>query len=191
MQLRIFDPLSASKNNKLHTTEIEMGRIHLVFGPQGAGKSTYSKKLSKEVNGVHFSIDEWMWKLFGEDLPKSMNLKWIMERVDRCEKQIWETAKNISHCGVEVVLDLGFTKFEKRELFSSLAKEQNISTQIHYIKASHGIRRNRVLERNIEKGETFSFEVTPGMFDFMEGEFEIPREKELTEAIIIDTDKKE
>lgn len=168
-----------------------MSKMHIVFGRQGAGKSTYSKQLSKEINGVHFSIDDWMWKLYGEDLPKSMNFKWIMERVARCEKQIWETAKKVADCGVEVVLDLGFTKFEKRDLFLTLAKEQKIPTQIHYIKAPHNLRKNRVLERNIEKGKTFSFEVTPGMFDFMEGEFEAPREKELKEAIIIDTAIKE
>lgn len=162
-------------------------KIHIVFGRQGAGKSTYSKNLAKEVNGVHFSIDEWMWKLYGKDLPKSMSLKWIMERVGRCENQIWEVTKQISNREVEVVLDLGFTKFEKRELFSSLAKEQNIQLQTHYIKAPHDLRKKRVLERNTEKGETFSFEVSPEMFDFMEGEFQTPREMELKEAIIIDT----
>ena len=29
-----------------------MNKVHLVFGPQGAGKSTYSKKLAAQVNGV-------------------------------------------------------------------------------------------------------------------------------------------
>jgi len=164
-----------------------MSKIHIVFGPQGAGKSTYSKKFSKEVNGVHLSIDDWMWKLYGEDLPKPMNLKWIMERVERCEKQIWATSEKISGCGCEVILDLGFMKLVKRELFKTLAKDQNISTQLHYVNAPHSIRRRRVLERNIEKGETFSFEVTPEMFDFMENEFEKPTEKELMKAIIIDT----
>lgn len=164
-----------------------MSKVHLVFGPQGAGKSTYSKKLSEEVNGVHLSIDDWMWKLYGEDLPSPMNLKWVMERVERCEQQIWSTSKKISACGCEVVLDLGFTKLAKRELFKSLAKDQKIPTQLHYVNAPHSIRRSRVLERNIEKGETFSFEVTPGMFDFMETEFEKPTEKELAGAITIDT----
>lgn len=168
-----------------------MTKIHIVFGRQGAGKSTYSKKLTKEIDGVYFCIDEWMWKLYGEDLPKSMNLKWIMKRVDRCEKLIWETTKQISDCGVEVVLDLGFTKFRKRELFSSLAIEQNIPAQIHYVKAPHGLRKKRVLERNEKKGDTYSFKVTPGMFDFMEGEFEGPRDKELNDAIIIDTGENE
>ncbi len=164
-----------------------MRKIHIVFGPQGAGKSTYSEKLSKEVNGVHLSIDDWMWKLYGEDLPQPMNLKWIMERVERCERQIWSTSEKIAKCGCEVILDLGFMKLAKRELFKSLAEDQNISTQLHYVHAPHSIRRKRVLERNIEKGENFSFEVTPEMFDFMETEFESPTEKELLKAIIIDT----
>ena len=164
-----------------------MSKIHLVFGPQGAGKSTYSKKISKETNGVHLSIDDWMWKLYGDDLPKSMNLKWIMERVERCEKQIWSISEKISKSGSVVILDLGFMKLAKRELFKSLAKEKNISTQLHYVNAHHSIRRKRVLDRNKEKGDTFSFEVTPGMFDFMETEFQIPTKKELIDAIVIDT----
>lgn len=164
-----------------------MSKIHIVFGPQGAGKSTYSKQLSKEVNGVHLSIDDWMWKLYGEDLPKPMNFKWIMDRVERCEQQIWSTTEKIAGCGCEVILDLGFMKLAKRELFEALAKDQNISTQLHYVHAPHAIRRKRVLERNIEKGETFSFEVTPGMFDFMETEFQKSTEKELMKAIVIDT----
>ena len=73
-----------------------MSKIHIVFGPQGAGKPKYPKKLTNDVEGIHLSIDNWMWHLYGEDLPKSLNLKWIMERVDRCEKQIWELSKKIS-----------------------------------------------------------------------------------------------
>ena len=168
-----------------------MSKIHIVFGRQGAGKSSYSKELSRQIKGVHFSIDKWMWQLYGKDLPKSMNLKWIMERVERCEKQIWETTRQISGCGVEVILDLGFTKFKKRELFASLAAELHIPTQLHYVKAPHALRKKRVLKRNEEKGDTFAFEVTPGMFDFMEGEFEEPRSKELEGAIVMDTGKGE
>lgn len=166
---------------------IKMSKIHIVFGPQGAGKSTYSQKLSTETKGVHLSIDDWMWQLYGKDLPKPMNFRWIMERVERCEKLIWATAQKISESGTEVILDLGFTKVEKRELFQSLAMDQGIASQIHYVTAPHALRRKRVLDRNEDQGETFSFEVTPGMFDFMETEFQKPTEKELREAIVIDT----
>ena len=167
-----------------------MSKIHIVFGPQGAGKSTYSKKLSKEVNGIYFSIDDWMWKLFGADLPKSMNLKWINERIERCETHIWELSKNITTCGCEVILDLGFTKLAKRKKFKLLAKEMNIPTQVHFINAPHAIRKQRVLERNVNQGDTFSFEVTPGMFDFMEGEYQQPWDDELIDAIVINTGSK-
>jgi predicted kinase len=164
-----------------------MSKIHIVFGPQGAGKSTYSKKLLRDVNGVYFSIDAWMWNLYGEDLPKSMSYKWIMKRVERCEKQIWEIAKNVAACGGQVVLDLGFTILAKRKLFKDLAEKEKFSTQFHYISAPYSVRRKRVLERNINKGETYSFEVTPGMFDFMEKEFQSPTDKELLGAVIVDT----
>ncbi len=164
-----------------------MSKIHIVFGPQGAGKSTYSKKLAEEVKGIHLSIDNWMWKLYGDDAPKSMSLRWIMERVERCEKLIWELTKDISNRDCDVILDLGFTKREKRKLFQQLAKKHDKEIELHYISAKHSIRRKRVLDRNVNKGETFSFEVTPGMFDFMEGEFHKPTESELTNAIIIDT----
>lgn len=164
-----------------------MSKVHIVYGPQGAGKSTYSKKLSKDLKGIKFSIDEWMWKLYGDDMPKSMNLKWIMERVERCENHIWEITKDLSNLGCEVILDLGFTKSEKRRKFQQLAKDHNIQFQLHYLTAPHAIRRKRVLDRNIEKGDTFSFEVTPGMFDFMEGEFHSARDSELKDAVLIDT----
>ncbi len=164
-----------------------MGKVHIVFGPQGAGKSTYSNKLSNEVGGIHLSIDDWMWKLYGQDLPSSMNLKWIMERVERCEQHIWSLTQKIASRNIDVVLDLGFTKREKRKQFQQLIAEHNLECQLHYITAEHTLRRQRVLNRNIEKGETFSFEVTPGMFDFMGGEFHSATESELAEAIVIDT----
>lgn len=163
------------------------GKVHIVFGPQGAGKSTYSKKLSKEVSGVHLSIDDWMWTLYGADLPKPMNFKWIMQRVERCEQQIWDSALKILNCGCDVILDLGFTKRAKRQLFATMASEHKISTQVHFINAPHALRRKRVLERNVEKGDTYSFEVTPGMFDFMEGEFDRPTDSELQDALVVDT----
>ena len=164
-----------------------MSTIHIVFGPQCAGKSTYSKQLSQEKKAVRFSIDEWMWNLYGKDLPKSMSLRWIMERVGRCEQQIWDTAKQMASLGTDIILDLGFTKFEKREQFVALAKEQGFSVQIHYVQAPLQLRKQRVMDRNKKKGDTFSFEVSPGMFDFMEGEFQVPREKEWKEAIVVDT----
>ena len=58
---------------------------------------------------------------------------------------------------------------------------------MHYVDAPYPVRFKRVQERNSQKGDTFSFEVTPAMFEFMEKEFETPTEKEFHDAIRIDT----
>ena len=161
-----------------------MGTVYIVFGPQGAGKTTYSIRLADETRAVHFSIDDWMNQLFGPDLPKPLNFGWIMERVRRCESRIWATASEIARAGGNVVLDLGFMKTDSRTQFRNQAEELDLPCQLHFIDAPHDVRRSRVLARNSEKGETFTFEVTPGMFDFMEKEFERPTDDELSIAIV-------
>ena len=40
-----------------------MGKVHLILGPQGAGKSTYARHLAQKESATRFSIDEWMQKL--------------------------------------------------------------------------------------------------------------------------------
>jgi predicted kinase len=164
-----------------------MGNIHLVFGSQGAGKSTYARQLVQSTRAICFSIDEWMNELYSPDMSKPLNFAWIMERVKRCESRIWKTAKDVAKNGGNVVLDLGFMKVKNRLEFSDLSKEAGLAVQLHYVTAPLETRRNRVLARNVSKGETFSFEVTPQMFDFMEKQFEPPTEAELSVATLIDS----
>ena len=160
------------------------GTVHIVFGPQGAGKSTYARHLADETQAVSFSIDAWMHELYGPDLPKPLNFAWIMERVRRCEKRIWATASEVARTAGNVVLDLGFMKVDSRTEFVGLAHACALPSQLHFVDASHAVRRRRVLARNQDKGETYSFDVTPAMFDFMEGEFQRPTATELSTAIV-------
>lgn len=96
---------------------------HTVFGPLGAGKSTFARQLSNKNNAVQLSIDEWMIQLFGPDRPKSMSLSWMEDRVRRCEKQIWSVAQQVLNVGSDVVLDLGFMRVSDRQRFIDLANE--------------------------------------------------------------------
>lgn len=157
--------------------------VHIVFGPQGAGKTTYSRKLAVETGSVRFSIDEWMNQMFGPDLPKPMSLPWLMERVRRCEDRIWSTAAEVVERGTSVVLDLGFMKVGDRSRFVALSEARGLRIQRHFVTAPHDLRRERVMSRNAIKGETFAFEVTPAMFDFMERLFEAPTEAELASSM--------
>ncbi|MEO6147188.1 MAG: AAA family ATPase, partial [Sulfuriferula sp.] len=89
--------------------------------------------------------------------------------------------------GGNVILDLGFMKVINRNQFIGLAEKQGVHVQMHYVNAPYSLRLKRVIARNTEKGETFSFEVTPTMFDYMEKEFEPPTDAELKIATLINT----
>ncbi|QAU33721.1 hypothetical protein EKL02_05710 [Janthinobacterium sp. 17J80-10] len=105
-----------------------MQTAYLVYGPVGAGKSTYARTLAADRNAIRFAIDEWMQTLFGDDRPAAMDLAWAMAR---------------------------------------------------------DLRWQRTLQRNQDKGETYTFEVTPAMFEAMENYFERPGAQELCSTTVI------
>ncbi|MGC0152048.1 AAA family ATPase [Chromobacterium vaccinii] len=164
-----------------------MTQLHLVFGPQGAGKSTHARKLAEAERAVHLSIDDWMGQLYGPDLPQPLDFGWVMERAARCERRIWLTALAIVRGGGRAVLDLGFMKAASRSRFLALADEHGLSAKLHYVTAAPDVRRQRVQQRNAARGDTFSFEVTPAMFDAMETQFEPATDEELARSAVIAT----
>lgn len=161
--------------------------IHLIFDPQGAGKTTYSRQLADQHACTRFSIDDWMGELFAPDMAQPLSVPWVMERVARCEKRIWAVACDVALRGGNVALDLGFMKTASRVKFVALAQAQRLPTQLHFVTAPLLKRKSRVMARNANRGETFSFEVTPGMFDFMEMQFEAPAGDELAACLVSNT----
>jgi len=162
--------------------------LHIVFGPSGAGKSTYAKALARSTPAVHFAIDEWMARLFAPDMPEPLEFDWMMARVERCETMIWATAAGVLAAGGSGVLDLGLMRKVDRARVVEIAEACELPYQLHFVTAPQEVRRQRVLERNQVKGETFAFEVTPEMFDFTEGVFEAPEGDELARCVVTVSD---
>ena len=158
--------------------------LHVIFGPSGAGKSTYAKQLARSEPAVHFAIDEWMARLFAADMPEPLEFEWMMARVERCEAQIWSVAASTIAAATSVVLDLGLMRKTDRARVAEIAEACELPLQFHFVTASSDVRRARVLERNEVRGETFSIDVSPDMFDFIEGVYEAPDAHELKGAII-------
>jgi len=148
--------------------------FHLICGSTGAGKSTYSQVLAKELNGLHFAIDRWMVTLFWQDSPQPIEFDWTMARIDRCEAMIFETAKQAISIGVPAILDLGFTKSAHRQKFAKLAAEAQIPVVLHVLDVPVEERWARVESRNANKGDTYAMEVDRSMFDFVETMWELP-----------------
>ena len=162
-----------------------MPRLILVCGPTGAGKTTYSISLCDEVGAIRFSIDHWMQILFAKDMT-SLDYSWLMDRVSRCYEQIWEVSEQILKRDGNVVLDLGFTTKAQRAIFFDRSKALGLHPEVHYLDAPRDLRKQRVARRNEEKdSRLYAFEVTDGMFDFMEPLFEAPDADELKNGLTV------
>ncbi len=165
-----------------------MTRIHLICGPVGAGKSTYARALADRHDALVFSIDDWMARLFVADIPAqtsitAMDPAWFTERVNRCEEMIWHLAEQVLARGGSVVLDMGFIRRARRDAARARAQALGLEAQLHYVTADQALRRQRVEQRNAERGTTFAFDVTPAMFAFVEHMFEAPAEDEVVHAL--------
>ncbi|WP_019012487.1 AAA family ATPase [Deinococcus aquatilis] len=157
--------------------------VHVIYGPQGAGKTTYARTLTTQTQGVRFSIDEWMVTLYGPDLPQPLDIAWVMARVARCHTQIWTVVQQLVTVHTPVILDLGFLTTDDRERARQLAIHCGAAPTFHLIDAPADLRRSRVLHRNEIQGETFALTVTPAMFDMMERVYQPPTASELAEAL--------
>lgn len=160
--------------------------LHVIFGPQGAGKSTYARDLARRLPAVTFAIDDWMGRLFGPDMPEPLEFDWMMERVDRCEAQIWSTAAGVIAAGTSVVLDLGLMRRSDRARVAEIAQAVEIPLQWHFVDAPAEVRRERVLGQKDSQGSRML--VTPEMFHFTEKAYEAPDESELRGCIVSQSD---
>jgi predicted kinase len=159
--------------------------IHLIVGNTGSGKTTYSNELKRKTKGVVFSIDTWNKTLFLEDKKPNDGLEWFLERIERAEKMIMNIVQQLENLKTDAILDLRLSKLEHLEKFRKFAELNNYELTTHFLDISKDTRMKRVLKRNVEKGDTFEFEVAKEDFEFMENWFERPTKKEMTGGIII------
>jgi predicted kinase len=162
--------------------------LHVIFGPSGAGKTTYAHAFARREKAVAFILDDWMARLFGPDMPDPIEYDWMIERVQRCEAQIWSVVAGCLAAGTSVILDIGLMRRADRDRVREIAAATDLPLQFHFVTASAEARRARVAERNVVKGENFAIEVTPELFDFIEGVYETPGPGELDGAIISESD---
>ena len=157
----------------------EPANIYLICGSTGAGKSTHSEALAQKVAGVRFSIDEWMQTLHNMDQPETMSFNWFYERVQRNCLQMRSLAEQLVSINTPAIFDCGLTNKEQRDIFVNWAAEKGYSVALHFVDVPTETRWQRVLKRNEEQAETFQFEVTREMFDFIEGMWEAPNSAEM------------
>jgi len=162
--------------------------LNVIFGPCGAGKTTYAHTFARREKAVAFILDDWMARMFGPDMPQPLQYDWMIERVGRCEAQIWSVAAAVMATGTSVILDIGLMRRADRDRVREIAEATGLPLQFHFVDAPSEARRARVMERNVIRGEGFAIDVPPDMFDFIEGVYEAPEPAELVGAVISRSD---
>jgi predicted kinase len=158
--------------------------LNVIVGPCGAGKTTYAHTFARREKAVAFILDDWMARMFGPDMPEPLQYEWMLERVARCEAQIWATAAGVMATGTSVILDIGLMRKDDRARVRQIAEGADLPLQWHLVDAPQAVRRERVASRNVVKGENFAIDVSPDMFDFIEGVYEPPAPGELAGVMI-------
>lgn len=143
-----------------------MAKIILIEGPVGAGKTRFALQLMAKNNAVRFALDEWMATLFSPDRPSLPERipEWYLQRKQRCLDLIWNMSSEILDSGNDVLLELGLIRRIDREAF--FERIQSYQVQLFVLDAPRSVRRERVKNRNMERGATFAMDVPDAMFEF-------------------------
>ncbi|MCA9718432.1 MAG: ATP-binding protein [Myxococcales bacterium] len=155
------------------------GRLRLVIGPVGAGKSTFSRQLCAEHHALALNLDAWMARLYGADeRPAEGRVAWYLERRDRCLAQLWDVAREVLALGVDVALEPGLVARRERAAFYDQVDEAGVELTVYVLDAPRELRRARVLQRNRERGGTFAMEVPMQFFELASDLWEPPDDAE-------------
>lgn len=126
-----------------------MSTIHFMHGFIGSGKTTFAKKLEKELPAIRFNNDELMVMLFGRNIPKE-EFKSAYQKID---KLIWMLIEKNITIGNDVVLDLGFWSRNARDYAKKRAKNLGADYKFYNIYAPFDVALQRTLKRSNQSGE--------------------------------------
>ena len=150
--------------------------LHLIEGPVGAGKSTYAISLALDSRAIHIPLDEWFVSIFSPDRPEQNVIHWYIERKNRLIDLIWNHSKRLLDNGCGVILELGLIQQAHRIDFCSHVQSEGYDLTIHILDAPIQVRRERVRQRNQQKGATFSMVVPDHIFEIASSQWQPPDE---------------
>ena len=103
------------------------GRLILICGLPGSGKTTFAKQLAPQVPAVRLCPDEWKHDL-GIDYYDEQG------RV-RLENRLWRLAQELLTLGQSVILENGFWARGERDGLRLGARELGVAVELHYLEA--------------------------------------------------------
>lgn len=120
------------------------GRLILLCGLPGSGKTTTAKQLEDDLGAIRFCPDEWMLAL-GVDLWEEDGFRFRLEQLQ------WVIAQQLLEHGLTVVIEWGVWAREERDVLRVRARELGVPIELRYLDPPIDELWSRVEARNAEE----------------------------------------
>ncbi len=133
------------------------GKLHFFCGKMAAGKSTKAVKLAQEHRAVLLSEDEWLSKIYPEEIKVFDD---YIKYSRRLKGALKSHIQQLLESGLSVVLDFPGNTIGQRAWFKEIVAANDIPHELHYIKASDELCLAQLKQRskNLEAGTAFTTE---------------------------------
>lgn len=119
-----------------------VGKLVIVCGLPGSGKTTYSRQVEARLCAIRFCRDEWM---------SALTVSLWDERVrDRVESLQWQLAEQLLALGVTVIIEWGTWARSERDTLRRKARALGAAVELHYLAASVDALFERLQHRAVE-----------------------------------------
>jgi len=155
-----------------------MGKVILICGKIGSGKTTYAKKLAEQLTAVMITQDELMYGLFGTELYHNDREQYY-KYADWVEDFVKRKAGEAARAGAVVICDNGFWPLWQRNEWREFYANMGVACELHYVDAPEEQRLINVKKRNdaILRKECYeSFMEEKDMLH----DFDVPSDGEIT-----------
>jgi predicted kinase len=122
----------------------QRGRVLLLCGMPGAGKTTLARRLEAELDAVRLTPDEWFVAM-GLD-PHDARLRRSFERLQ------WAHGLDLARRGLTVLVDFGAWARPERRRFRDEARETGARVELRVLDVPLEERWQRIERRNAEPG---------------------------------------
>jgi len=121
---------------------VTAGRLVLLCGLPGSGKTTVARQLESDLDAVRFCPDEWMAAL-GIDLFDQTSR-------GRIEALQWQLAQRLLRAGAVVVIEWGLWSRAERDGLRAEARRLGVAVELQYLAAPIDVLWQRVRDRGTD-----------------------------------------
>lgn len=129
-----------------------MGKVILICGKIGSGKTTYANRLADQMNAVIITQDELMLGIFGAELYEEEPEKYE-KYCSRMESYVKRKAGEAAKAGANVICENGFWSRSERDELRQFYSDRGVAFELHYIDTPEEQRLQNIRCRNREIGQ--------------------------------------